>query len=63
MQRLLPADLAGRIHELAPKQFVGLRFASDAEVAERVREALDEHLDGEAIKKRIQCWRPDLFRV
>lgn len=63
MQRLLPADLVGRISELDPKQLVGLRFAADAELAERVREALDEHLDGEAIKKRIQSWRPDTFRV
>ncbi|MBK7294882.1 MAG: hypothetical protein IPI84_14215 [Holophagaceae bacterium] len=63
MQRLLPADLAERIAELSPKQFVGLRFAADAELADRVREALDEHLDGEAIKKRIQSWRPDTFRV
>ncbi len=63
MQRLFPADLAGRIGELNPKQLVGLRFASDAELVDRVREALDEHLDGEAIKKRIQSWRPDTFRV
>lgn len=63
MQRLLPADLQGRIHELGPGQFVGLRFASDAELADRVREALDEGLRGEAIKKRIQQWRPDTFRV
>ena len=63
MQRLLPAELQGRIGELTPRQFVGLRFASDAELADRVREALDEHLDGEAIKKRIQAWRPDTFRV
>ncbi len=63
MQRLLPADLQARLGELSLKQFVGLRFASDAELAERVREALDEHLDGEAIKKRIQVWRPDMVRV
>jgi Family of unknown function (DUF6526) len=63
MQRLLPTDLQGRIHELAPKQFVGLRFAADAELADRVREALDQNLSGEAIKKRIQAWRPDTFRV
>jgi hypothetical protein len=63
MQRLLPADLQGRIQELGPGQFVGLRFASDAELADRVREALDEGLRGEAIKKRIQQWRPDTFRV
>ena len=63
MQRLLPADLLARLGEFRPKQFVGLRFASDAELADRVREALDEHLEGEAIKKRIQTWRPDTFRV
>jgi len=63
MQRLLPADLAERMAELSPKQFVSLRFAADAELADRVREALDEHLDGEAIKQRIQSWRPDTFRV
>jgi hypothetical protein len=63
MQRLLTPDLLGRIPELSPKQVVGLRFASDAELGDRVREALDQHLDGEAIKKRIQVWRPDTFRV
>lgn len=63
MQRLLPADLQGRVQELSPRQMVGLRFASDAELADRVREALDERLDSEAIKKRIQTWRPDTFRV
>lgn len=63
MQRLLPADLLARIGELGPKQFVGLRFAADAELCDRVREALDQRLDGEAIKKRIQTWRPDTFRV
>jgi hypothetical protein len=63
MEHILPDDLKGRISELTPKQMVGLRFAADAELAHRVREALDEHLSGEAIKKRIQVWRPDTFRV
>ena len=63
MQRLLPADLQERIQELTPKQMVGLRFAADAELADRMREALDQKLDGEAIKKHIQSWRPDTFRV
>ncbi len=63
LQRLLPEDLKARIPELTPGQFVGLRFASDGEVADRVREALDGGLSGEAIKKRIQSWRPDEFRV
>ena len=63
MQKLLPADLQARIHELSIRQMVALRFASDGELAERVREALDQKLGGEAIKKRIQTWRPDTFRV
>ncbi|WLT30061.1 DUF6526 family protein [Geothrix sp. PMB-07] len=63
MERILPAELKERIPELSVKQMVGLRFAADAELAQRVREALDEKLDGEAIKKRIQTWRPDDFRV
>ncbi|HJW72576.1 MAG TPA: DUF6526 family protein [Geothrix sp.] len=63
MQRLLPGDLQPRIQELTPQQMVGLRFASDGELADRVREALDQNLGGEAIKKRIQTWRPDTFRV
>jgi len=63
MERVLPAELQGRIQELTVKQMVGLRFAADAELPHRVREALDEKLSGEAIKKRIQSWRPDTFRV
>ena len=63
MERLLPQDLKARIPELTVKQMVGLRFAADAELADRVREALDQKLAGEAIKKRIQAWRPDTFRV
>jgi hypothetical protein len=63
MGRLLPEDLEGRIPELSVKQMVGLRFASDGELSDRVREALDQNLDGEAIKKRIQTWKPDTFRV
>lgn len=31
-----------------------LRFASDTELADRVREALDGSLTGEEIKKRIK---------
>lgn len=63
MERLLPGDLKARIPELTVKQMVGLRFASDAELADRVREVLNEKLSGEAVKKRIQTWRADTFRV
>ena len=60
---LLPEDLQARASELRPNQLVGIRFASDAEVPDLVRAALDEGLKGEQIKKRIQNWRPDRFRV
>lgn len=63
MERLLPQDLKARIPQLTVKQFVSLRFAADAELADRMQEALDQNLDGEALKKRIQTWRPDTFRV
>jgi hypothetical protein len=63
MKAVLPAELQARLGELRPGQFVALRFASDGELAERVQEALDQGLKGEAIKQRIQVWRPDTFRV
>lgn len=63
MERLLPGDLKARIEELTVRQCVGLRFAADGELADRVREALAEGLNDEAIKKRIQVWRPDTNRV
>jgi Ca2+/Na+ antiporter len=63
MQALLDEALRSRIHELRPGQFVALRFASDGELGVRVKEALDEKLTGGEIKKRIQTWRADTFRV
>lgn len=63
MQRVLPDELRARIGELKRDQFVGLRFAADAELADRMREALEQGLGNEAIKKRIQVWRGDHFRV
>lgn len=63
MEKLLPDDLKARLPELRPNQFVALRFASDEELADRVRETLDGSLPSEEIKKRIQAWRADVFRV
>jgi hypothetical protein len=63
MARILPEDLKARIPELKPDQCVGLRFASEGELADLVRQALAENLGSEAIKKRIKVWRPDEFRV
>jgi len=62
-ERILPDDLKARIGEITRSQFVGLRFASDGEVAGLLKTALDEKLGGEEIKKRIKTWRPDTLRV
>jgi len=64
LERLLPDELRGRIDELSLGQLVALRFASDEELPELVRQVLDENLtDRTEIKKRIRTWRPDHLRV
>ncbi len=60
---LLPEPLRSRIPELTVAQLVGLRFASDAEVAKLAERALSEKLSRADIKKAIQTWRPDDRRV
>ncbi len=60
---LLSEPLRGRAASLTPDQLIGLRFASDEEVAGLVQAALDENLSGEAIKKRVKSWRADFLRV
>ncbi len=63
LERLLSEPLRSRIGDLTEDQLVGLRFASDGEVAELVAQALDEKLGREEIKKRVRSWRPDNVRV
>ena len=64
LQRLLPADLQGRIEELTVPQLVALRFASDAELAELTRTVLTQGItDKKAIKGMITSWRPDELRA
>jgi len=48
---------------LTIKQIVGLRFASDAELAELARKAAEEGLPQDTIKKSVKSWRPDLNRI
>jgi hypothetical protein len=60
---LLPADLLARSKALSQDQLIGLRFASDDELPALVKRALDEHLTRDQIKKSINSWRPDYFRV
>jgi len=63
LQQLLSEPLKARIGELTEGQLIGLRFASDGELPELVRQSLDENLPREEIKKRVKVWRPDTFRV
>jgi hypothetical protein len=64
LERLLPADLKGRIGEFTTRQLVGLRFAGDAELPALARKVLDEKiLSGEAIKKLVQAWEGDYQRI
>ena len=60
---LLPEPLRSRIPELTEGQLIALRFASDAEVPKLTERALNEKLSRADIKKAIQTWRPDYWRV
>lgn len=63
LERTLAEPLRSRIHELTTGQFVALRFAPDHELATLVAQVLSENLEREAIKKRVQAWKPDTFRI
>lgn len=64
LTQLLPEDLRGRIGELTVGQLVGLRFASDGEVADLVRRVLAGELrTNDQVKRAIQNWREDHLRA
>ena len=64
LQQVLPADLRPRIQELSAAQLVGLRFASDAEMTDLVRDVLANNIqDRETIKKKIKNWLADNQRA
>jgi low affinity Fe/Cu permease len=63
LKQILPEDLRGRIGELTPSQLIGLRFASDAEMAELVREVLTNNIqEREVIKRKVRDWQADHLR-
>ena len=63
LTQLLSEPLRSRIPELTEKQLVALRFASDGEIPKLVERTLQEKLKAADIKKSIQTWRPDYWRV
>lgn len=64
LERLLPADMRGRIDELTARQLIAIRFAPDEEVPDLTRRALNGELKTPAdIKRAIRNWRADHFRV
>jgi hypothetical protein len=60
---LLPEPLRSRIPELTEDQLIALRFASDVELPKLTEKTLSEKLSKSDIKKAIQVWRPDYWRV
>jgi hypothetical protein len=63
-RHLLPADLAQQAGALTTGQIIALRFASDEELAELVRQTLEGKLSKPAeIKQAIKNWRGDMLRV
>jgi len=48
---------------LTPQQIVALRFASDDEFAALAARATQESMPADGIKRAIQHWRPDTYRV
>jgi hypothetical protein len=64
MERLLPADLKGRIGEFGTGQLVALRYASDEELPALARRVLDEGItDKKVIKQAVKGWRADHQRI
>jgi hypothetical protein len=60
---LIDPSLRNQIGVLTESQLVALRFASDAELPALAARALNEKLPAAEIKKSIQTWRPDYWRV
>jgi hypothetical protein len=63
LQALAPAEWHAQIYRLTEDQLIALRFASDDEVVELAKQALEHNLNRKQIKERIKSWRPDNWRV
>jgi hypothetical protein len=63
LQALAPAQWHAQLYRLNEDQLIALRFASDDEVVELARQALEHNLSRKQIKERIKNWRADNWRV
>ena len=64
LRGLLPPDLQPNINELTHRQLVALRFASDEEMVELVRDVVGGKLaTSKDIKRRIKSWQSDWLRA
>ena len=64
VRQVLPSELHDHIDRLSHRQLVAMRFASDAELAELVRDVVAGKLaTGKEIKMRVKTWRADWLRA
>jgi hypothetical protein len=64
LRGLLPPELQPRISELTHRQLVAMRFASDDEMTELVRDVLNGKLaTSNEIKQRVKSWQADWLRA
>lgn len=63
LQSLAPQEWHTQIYKLTEDQLIGLRFASDDEVVELAKHAVEQNLTRKQIKERIKSWRSDDWRV
>jgi hypothetical protein len=64
LRGLLPPELQPNIEQLTHRQLVALRFASDAEMAELVRDVVaGKCATAKDIKGRIKSWQGDWLRA
>ena len=63
LQSLTPIEWHTQIYRLTEDQLIGLRFASDDEVVELAKQALEHNLNRKQIKERIRNWRADDWRI
>jgi hypothetical protein len=64
LREVLPPDLQPRVMELTRQQLVGLRFASDSELPDLVRQVLSGSLKStKEIKKAVKHWQDDYLRA